>query len=142
VKRATFLGKPAKELRRFIRIVPGQPIPVRLPDGTVREDIVYDISPAGMQLRCNEATAKKVHPLDEPLGVDDLPRIDLQITLPVTGKNEALSVKCKLCFVKNMPDDTVGMGVFFEQFEGDLSEDFQQFIQESLEPPADPLERS
>jgi hypothetical protein len=41
-----------------------------------------------------------------------------------------------------MPDDTVGMGVFFEQFEGDLSEDFQQFIQESLEPPADPLERS
>ncbi len=142
MRRATFLGKPAKELRRFIRIVPGQPVPVRLPDGTVREDIVYDISPAGMQLRCNEATAKKVHPLDEPLGVDNLPRINLEITLPVTGKKEALPVKCKLCFVRNMPDDTVGMGVFFEQFEGDLGENFQQFIQECLEPAPDPLEPS
>jgi len=139
VKRATFLGKPAKELRRFIRIVPGQPIPVRLPDGTVREDIVYDISPAGMQLRCNGATAAIVHPPDKPLGVDDLPRIDLGITLPVTGKTEALSVKCKLCFVRTMPDDTIGMGVFFERFEGDLGEEFHQFIQECLEPAPDPL---
>jgi hypothetical protein len=122
--------------------VPGQPIPVRLPDGSVREDIVYDISPAGMQLRCDEATAAIVHPLDEPLGVDNLPQISLEITVPVAGKSETLSVKCKLCFVRNMPDRTVGIGVHFEQFEGNLGEYFQKFIQECLEPAPDAPARS
>ncbi len=138
-KRAKFPGTPAKEHRRFIRIVPSRPIPVRLPDGVVREDIVFDISPAGMQIHCDEATAAIIHPLDEPLGVDNLPNIDLEIILPVTGNNEAMTVKCKLCFVRNLPDGKVSIGMAFEDVKGKVSEYFQQFLRESLEPPPESL---
>ena len=138
-KRITLTGKRAKELRRFIRIVPSRPVPVRLPDGVVREDIVFDISPAGMQIHCDEATAAIIHPLDEPLGVDNLPNIDLEITLPVTGKNAAVTVKCKLCFVKNMPDGKVSIGMAFEDFKEEVSEYFQRFVRECLEPPPESL---
>jgi len=139
VERTTSRGKPTKELRRFIRIVPSRPVPVRLPDGNVREDIVVDISPAGMQIHCDEATAAIIHPLDEPLGVDSLPNIDLEITLPVTGKNAAVTVKCKLCFVKNMPDGKVSIGMAFEDFKEEVSEYFQRFVRECLEPPPESL---
>jgi len=138
-KRITLTGKRAKELRRFIRIVPSRPVPVRLPDGVVREDIVFDISPAGMQIHCDEATAAIIHPLDEPLGVDNLPNIDLEITLPVTGENAAATVKCKLCFVKNLPDGKVSIGMAFEDFKGEVREYFQRFVRESLEPPPESL---
>jgi hypothetical protein len=116
--------------------LPGQPIPVRLPDGSVREDIVYDISPAGMQLRCDAATAAIIHPLDEPVGAYDLPRVKVEMTLPVAEKNKLISVQCKLCFVRELPDRTISMGLQFEQFDGEVKEYFQKFIEESLEPPS------
>ena len=134
--RASIPSKSGKELRRFIRIAPGQPIPVRLPDGSVREDIVYDISPAGMQLRCDAATAGVIHPLGEPLGPRNLPRVKVEITLPVAGTNRLIFVQCKLCYVRELPDRTISMGLQFERFDGEVKQYFHKFIEESLEPPS------
>jgi len=125
------LDRPARELRLLIRITPSQPIPVRLPDDMVYEDIVYDISPAGMQLRCDKATAAVIHPLDEPLLTDNLPRIKVELTLPVAEKNELISVQCKLCYVRELLGGIICMGMRFQRLDEQVNEYLQKFIEES-----------
>ena len=131
MKQPTFLDRPARELRQFVRITPSQPIPLRLPDGVVREDIVYDISPTGMQLRCDKTTAAVIHPLDKPLLTDNLPRVEVELTLPLAEKVELISVQCRLCYVREFLGGRISMGMRFQRLDEEVSEYLQKFIEES-----------
>lgn len=123
-----------KMRRQYPRINPNRPIPARLPDGSVHDNLVQDISVGGLRLRCDRQIAIVIHPDGHEFHPENTQALELHITLPVEGKDQVVRVECRVCYVKDNSDGTMGIGVQFAEFKEDTLEHFQRFVMESLIP--------
>ncbi len=110
------------------------PIPVRLPDGTVRSDLVLDISRGGLRVQCDREVAVIFHPGGERLVPENPQIIELEFGFPVGGKEERVSVSCRLCYIKGTVEGGIDIGMEYVEFKGDSFDHFQRFLEESLIP--------
>lgn len=128
------LGTSGKKRRQYPRIHLNRPIPARLPDGSVHDDLVQNVSVGGLRLRCDRQIAIVIHPDGKDFDPENAETLDLQITLPVEGKDRVIMIECRVCYVKDNPDGTMGIGVQFAEFKEDTLEHFSRFVMESLMP--------
>lgn len=96
--------------------------------------ILYDISPDGVQLRCNRKTAHTIHPDGKFITEKTAPKVTLKFSLPIKGKEKEVTVQAKLYYFSIIEIDVVVFGAKFIQFEKFSSRHVDDFIAGSIIP--------
>jgi c-di-GMP-binding flagellar brake protein YcgR len=120
--------------RQDPRIKPNQPVPVRLPDDTERDDLINDISLGGIGIQCDRVTAMLIHPTGGRVDADNAPTVELHIQFPTSGTRKMVPIKCRLRYVRGNPSGTFDFGLQFMDLDKDAQKQLKRFIRESLMP--------
>jgi PilZ domain-containing protein len=96
--------------------------------------IVHDISPDGVQLRCNRKTAHVVHPTGKFITDKTAPEIVLKFSLPIDGKEKEVNVQAKIYYFSIIEIDTVAFGVKFKKFDNFTGRHVESYIMKSVVP--------
>ncbi|GEM_PF-899033 len=96
--------------------------------------ILHDISPDGVQLRCNRKTAHMIHPSGKFITDKTAPEVVLTFSLSVDGKDKNVIVQSKIYYFSIIEIDVVALGVKFKQFEKFTSRHVDDFIMKSIVP--------
>ncbi|MDX1513338.1 MAG: PilZ domain-containing protein [Gammaproteobacteria bacterium] len=123
-----------EERRQDPRIELNRPVPVRLPNGDSRDDIVKTVSLSGLTLECDVATADTIVPAGESIDPSDPPVVSLEVSLPVAGDNVPMEMSCRVRYRIAGPGGKVNIGLEFKDVRTENLRGFWQFIEESLLP--------
>ncbi len=96
--------------------------------------ILHDISPDGVQLRCNRKTAGTVHPSGKFITDKTAPEVVLKFTLSIDGKEKDVIVNSKIYYFTIIATDVVAFGVKFKKFEKFTERHIDNFIMKSVVP--------
>ncbi len=96
--------------------------------------ILYDISPDGVQLRCNRKTAYLIHPTGKFITEKTAPEIILKFALPIDGKKKDVIVQSKIFYFTLIDTDVVAFGARFKKFEKFTQRHVDEFIRQSIIP--------
>ena len=95
---------------------------------------VDDISPDGIQIRCDVNAAKQLHPSDKT-SPEDVPPLFVKIGLPLPGGVSDLLTESRIIHFAIMSGgDDVAFGLKFLKFVGTGKQDLDRFIAQALEP--------
>jgi hypothetical protein len=96
--------------------------------------ILHDISPDGVQLRCNRKTTHIIHPSGKFITDKTAPEVVLTFSLSVDGKDKNIIVRSKIYYFSIIEIDVVALGVKFKQFEKFTGRHVDDFIMKSIVP--------
>ena len=96
--------------------------------------IIHDISPDGVQLRCNRKNAHIIHPSGKFMSETSAPEVILKFSLPVDGRDKDIIVRVKLYYFSIIEMDAVAFGAKFIQFEKFSERHVDEFIMKSVVP--------
>ena len=123
-----------EERRQYPRIVIDVPVQIQTQNEKSILADAYDISPDGLQIRCERLTARALHPSGRSLSDGNGPQVDVTLYLPFPSGQLPLSARCKLFYVAVCPRGDIAFGLQFVKFEGSGSRTLSQFIEKSIEP--------
>ena len=84
--------------KRLTRIEIKRPIALVDGSGNVATAVAYDISPGGMQIHCDRATANLLNPVGRPSRPDQIPRVDAHFALPLKSGYAKVDVECRIVY--------------------------------------------
>ena len=96
--------------------------------------ILHDISPDGVQLRCNRKTAHIIHPTGKFITEKTSPEILLSFSLPIDGRQKDVIVQSKIYYFSITEIDTVAFGIKFKKFEKFSGRHVDDYIMKSVIP--------
>lgn len=96
--------------------------------------ILHDISPDGVQLRCNRKTAHTIHPTGKFITEKTAPEIVLKFALPIDNKEKEVIVQSKIYYFTIIATDVVAFGAKFKKFEKFTERHVEKFIMDSIIP--------
>jgi hypothetical protein len=96
--------------------------------------ILHDISPDGVQLRCNRKTAYTIHPSGKFMTEKTSPEVVLKFTLPIDDKDKDVIVQAKIYYFTIIATDVVAFGVKFKKFEKFTQRHVDDYITNSIIP--------
>ncbi|MCI0591723.1 MAG: PilZ domain-containing protein [Gammaproteobacteria bacterium] len=109
-----------EEKRRYPRIVIDRLIEIEQADGSVVSALAHDISPDGLQIRCDRDTAKTLNPSETQIEGDKGPEFKVRLSLPLQEGLVELGARCKTLYRAVIPGaEGVAFGMQFKEFEGD-----------------------
>jgi len=88
-----------EEGRRFPRIPVTFPVTVNFGKNQSIEVVSYDISPDGIQIRCNKYIAQSLHGKDERIPESERPIVDIALNLPVKRAEKKFSARCQIVYL-------------------------------------------
>ena len=112
------------------------PVKVQYENGKYAKAELHDISPDGLQIRCDQETANKIHPAQTRILKNAQPSIVVGFSLPQTDVNTEIIVKCAICYFALLTTDTsneVAFGLQFKQFSGDCRQQIKKFFLSEME---------
>ena len=124
----------SEKRRSYPRIRLHEPAPIRLPNGLLMPDTIYDVSYGGLQLRCDRESAIAIHPAQSVISETNCPRTVLTISFPYPRGLGDIVIDCSLRYLRVLDQGNFAFGVKFEAFQGDGVANFDRFIAESLIP--------
>ena len=96
--------------------------------------ILHDISPDGVQLRCNRKTAHTIHPSGKFITEKTAPDVVLKFSLSVNNKEKEVIVQSKIYYFTIIAPDVVAFGAKFRQFEKFTDRHVDNYIMKSVVP--------
>ncbi len=126
-----------EESRRYPRIKTRLPISLSLESNETVTASIYDISPDGLQIRCNRQVAAKLNPGGRKINVKDNVTIKAEFLLPVDDEQRKIIVTCMVYYFVIIPgslEEDVAFGLKFKNFEGKSIMYIDQHILNELEP--------
>jgi hypothetical protein len=96
--------------------------------------ILHDISPDGVQLRCNRKNAHIIHPSGKFISEKTAPKVLLKFSLPIDGKEKEIIVQSKIYYFSIIEIDVVAFGAKFIQFEKFSGRHIDDYIMKSVVP--------
>jgi hypothetical protein len=126
-----------EESRSYPRIKTRLPITLSLESNETITASIYDISPDGLQIRCNRHVAAKLNPGGKRININDNVTIKAGFLLPVDDEQRKINVTCKIYYFVIIPgglEEDVAFGLMFKNFEGKSIKYIGQHIQNELEP--------
>ena len=123
--------------RKYPRLVLQIPVNVHIEYGKYADACLYDLSPDGLQIRCDQETANQIDTLSKKNLYKDKPSITVEFALPQTNNRAVIVVKCSICYFSPLPakaNDDVALGLQFRQFSGDSLQQIKDFFLSELEP--------
>ncbi|MFT5134531.1 MAG: hypothetical protein ACI9SC_003010 [Gammaproteobacteria bacterium] len=112
------------------------PVKVQYENGKYVKANLHDLSPDGLQIRCDQDTANKIHPAQTQILKNAQPSIVVGFSLPKTDVNIEIIVKCSICYFGLLPPGTsneVAFGLQFKQFSGDCRQHIKKFFLSEME---------
>ena len=126
-----------EETRNYPRIKVNLPIQIHIDDNQIVDANIYDISPDGLQVRCDRGVALAVNPGGKNIKPEDNLIVKTEFELPIGNEKKRISVACKIYyFVKISGDATeeIALGLKFKTFSGMSITYIGQHISSELEP--------
>ena len=123
-----------EEKRMYPRIVLDCPIAMALSNGKILETLVHDISPGGIQISCNQKTARILKAEKENLEKKAVPGFEINFMLPLEGKQMKVLIRCKPIYIVKLEDDAYAIGMQFTKIVEDSRKVLKRFIEVSMEP--------
>lgn len=96
--------------------------------------IVHDISPDGVQIRCNRKTAKEIHPSGKFIEERNAPVVDMKFQLEIQGLMREIQTTCKLFYICILSQDVVAFGLKFIDYKNNSAKQIDQFIATAMLP--------
>jgi hypothetical protein len=120
--------------RKYPRIVIDHPARLRTAEGDIINASVYDISPDGVQVRCDRDGAAKVHPSGRFIKAGEGPRLEMELDLPFAAGPRRLHALCKAFYIAVISHELIAFGLRFRKFVGDGASVLESFVAEAMEP--------
>lgn len=96
--------------------------------------ILHDISPDGVQLRCDRKTAYIIHPDGKFITNKTAPEVVLKFALPIDDKEKDVIVQVKIYYFTIIATDVVAFGAKFKKFEKFTQRHVDDYIAQSIVP--------
>lgn len=93
------------EHRQHPRLALEIPVTFRNALGEHCAAMLSNVSPEGLQVRCDPATARLIHPAGARLEPGRQPILQASLTVPVAGIDEDLSLGVRLMHIGMLPDE-------------------------------------
>lgn len=125
-----------EERRRYPRIVLNTPVTLEF-GGNSLSALAHDLSPDGLQLRCDRKTLADIHPSGRFIGRDDAPILEAKFELEIRGRTEKVVATIKMYYFVLLPEEPerdVAFGGQFVEFREDGRGLVEAFIEEALQP--------
>lgn len=120
------------ERRRFPRIPVQLTGRIASPEGQELTAAVEDISVAGLQLRCDSATALKLTPRGHLTSKGD--RVDFDLCLDLNdGESSRFLARCRVVFCRRVAQHDYRMGLELMSLDTDRLKRLERFIVEQLQ---------
>ncbi len=104
------------------------PVMVTLEDGTIVHTRVGDITCDGMKLRTNRATAHALHPSGRFINIDNPPKVEVAIDLPLPSTDLRLIARCSIVRFEQVAPDDVTFTLHFLNFVGSGKSILQHYV--------------
>ena len=122
-----------EEGRRFPRIPASIPITIEKDKNKTIKAITYDISPDGIQIRCNQAVAQTLHPKNERIEEKARPSVGVTLSLPVKKSEKKFSAICQIVYMIFLEEaeseaENAALGLRYTAFHGRSEKYLQQFL--------------
>ena len=130
-------NKTFEDRRKYPRLILQIPLKVHIGNGLYALACLHDISPDGMQIRCNKQTEGQIHAIAKIREGREKPSIMVEFKLPNDPTNEAIVVKCRICYFGPLTagaKDDVAFGLQFAQFSGTSLKKIKHFFLSEMEP--------
>jgi len=128
-----------EERRKFPRIRIDIPIQIQYEKGKFVHARIYDISPDGVQFRCDQMTAQLLHPSGKLIEEDKKPSVFVIFITPYKKVKKEIIVRCQIFYFtllrgKHIKNRNVAFGLKFNKFEGDGGKYVGWFIYNEMNP--------
>ena len=110
------------------------PVMVTLDDGTVVRTRVGDITCDGMKLRTDRVTAQEIHPSGRFINIDNPPKVEVAIDLPLPSADLRLVARCSIVRFEQVSPDEVTFTLHFLNFVGSGKSILQHYMRLSTVP--------
>lgn len=131
-------GTHGEDKRNYPRIAVNLPLRMRRAGGPVVSATAHDITPAGLQIRCDRATALVIHPAGRYVAGEPGQQVLVRFALPLRAGAAVVDVECRLVHLSIVPDApperSVALGLEFERFLHEGKENLGRYIEEVMQP--------
>lgn len=125
-----------EDRRKYPRIVVDCPVEICFGGKTLAARI-YDLSPDGLQIRCDRATLKAIRPGGKFIQRNESILLDLSFTLAIGRARRIIESGAKMYYFVLLPDEKerdVAIGVQFASFKDRSDKFVEEFIIDALAP--------
>ena len=126
-----------EESRKYPRVKFKHPVQIYLGDGRCVSASIYDISPDGLQIRCNRETAAALNPTGKKIDQKHNLSVNAVFSLPINNEQKKVTVSCKVYYfviITGNAEEDVAFGLQFKKFEGKSIKYIGRHILSELEP--------
>ena len=120
--------------RAFPRVRLRIPVQIGLPGGQVACARIYNLSPDGIQVRCDPVTARRIHPSGETISDGSGPKVQVAIRLKQGSDVRTHVLKCKVFYLLPESPQEFIIGLEFEELDSAQRDALDTLMSASLEP--------
>jgi DNA-binding MarR family transcriptional regulator len=127
-----------EERRKYPRVVVDCPIDILFKDKELISTL-YDVSPDGLQIRCNREMLMAIRPSGKTIKPDSAPKLDVEFSLMVGKNKRQITAVGEMYYFVLLPsafegDKDVALGVRFKKLKGNSAKYIDEFITDALTP--------
>jgi len=123
-----------EQRRAFPRIKLRIPVQIGLPGGQVACARIYNLSPDGIQIRCDPNTAQRIHPSGRIISDGSGPKILIALRLNQGADMRTHVLKCRVFYLLPEASQEVIIGLEFEELNAAQRDLIDSLMSASLEP--------
>lgn len=126
-----------EEQRNYPRLRLDVPVIILCADRQLVEGRVFDISPDGLQIRCNREAALTINPGAKQINPMDKVMVSTIFSLPSNAGNKQIKVISNIYYftlINDGSEEDVAFGLKFKKFDGTCGRYVDQYIMRELEP--------
>lgn len=130
-----------EEKRKYPRIVIDRPMEIRH-GGKVLQGVIHDISPDGLQIRCDRKTMHDIHPSGRSIKGENGPLVKVVFNLPIGRQERPIKAEARMYYFVLLPDEKppdVAFGARFTTLASECQTDVEAFFRDALRPVEDAI---
>lgn len=127
-----------EERRQYPRVVVDCQINIRFKDKELTSTL-YDVSPDGLQIRCNREMLTAIRPSGKSIKPDSTPKLDVEFSLMAGANKRQITAACEMYYFVLLPsnfeeDKDVALGLRFKKLKGNSPKYIDEFVTDVLAP--------
>lgn len=125
-----------EDRRKYPRIIIDCPADIHY-KGKILKAIVHDISPDGLQMRCNRKTLQSIRPDGTYIKDNNAPGMDVTFLLSTGNWQYEIKTSCKMYYFVLLPEkveEDVAFGLKFVEFRDESAKYIDNFISDAMTP--------
>ncbi len=130
-----------EEKRKYPRVTVDRPMEI-LCDGRELQGVIHDISPDGLQIRCDRKTMQTIRPGGKAVKSGTGPLVNVVFRLPVGRRERTIKAEARLYYFVLLPGEKpldVAFGARFTSLGKDSQNDVEAFFRDALQPIEDAI---